>query len=78
LEEYDEFNIRFEDEDLKLDCTITCLYQNHDIYERVFKTVGFENFRWVPLILSDDAENKDFFQEFMENPTITAFEAFKP
>ncbi len=50
-------------------------YLTPETYEDAFQKTGFRGFRWVNLSLHPSQRGNSFWNEFMNNPPIVAFEA---
>lgn len=50
-------------------------YLTPETYEDAFQKTGFRGFRWVNVSLHPSQRGNSFWNEFMNNPPIVAFEA---
>lgn len=53
-------------------------FQPPAAYEAAFREAGFRDFRWVPVELDPARRDDPFWDDFMANPPIIAFEATIP
>ena len=60
LQEGDKIHIMVKQDD-QPDMSIFVYHLKPDTYERVFKRVGFQDFKWIPWILSADVEDKEYW-----------------
>ena len=47
-------------------------------YEQTFKKVGFTDFKWVDMTLSEEATDLDHWRDFLDNCTLIMYEAKRP
>lgn len=44
----------------------------------MFKKVGFVDFKWVDMTLSEEATDPEYWREFLDQCTLIMYEANKP
>ncbi len=65
---------------LDKDVELTIYYWNKRTYERCLKKAGMKNIKWKPLTVTKKGikkYGKDFFQKFLDNPSVIMIEAYK-
>ena len=78
LEDGDKISIHAIDKELGIDCSWDTYYHSPKTYAETFKKVGFVDFKWVPFKVSEDAPEKEYFDDLLAHPYSTAFSAVKP
>lgn len=73
-----KYVVRIVDDEANLDISLVLYWYSAEHYERVFKEMGFVDFRWVTMEQNGDEENADYWKEFLTDCTLIMYEAFKP
>lgn len=61
-----------------VDVTLVIYWYSAEYYEKIFKKVGFEGFKWVYMKMSGDEANQEYWDDFLKQCKLIMFEAFKP
>jgi len=71
----DRGNVQFKSE--RIDVKFGWYHYSAEAYERAFKEVGFERFKWVNHDVGEGVD-REYYKDLLEHPCQVGYEAYKP